>query len=226
MRAELLSDLIYLKTAKTLPVYLREIQGFKLRSFDYMEDLKAHLARTSQSSLVVIELSSVTPRYVEYFLRMSSENSGNYFIFIAQVVDNSVFQIQMSRGRFMVLREEEAMTLKELVQLWKSGRMLFSRRSQRQELKAPVMVKKSKYSGHSPTGAAIQALSEGQLCDFSAGGAKLLVKSSGLKLKDFVSLMYLSAQGQWVSVEAQLRWVEDAGPGRQVVGVQFLAISA
>ncbi|MNJ98577.1 PilZ domain protein [compost metagenome] len=226
MQTQLLGELIYFSPTKTLPHYLHEIRGFKMRSLESLGDLKAHLRRAHQSALIVVELPQASQKHVESFLKLCPENLENYFIFISQVVENSAFQLQLNKSHFMILRGEDAMTLNELVQLWKAGRILASRRTPRQALRAPVMVKKSMLNGQSPTGAAIQALSEGELFDFSAGGAKLLLRASALKLKDFISLMYMSQQGQWVSVEAQLRWLEDAGNGQQIIGVQFLAMSA
>lgn len=75
-------------------------------------------------------------------------------------------------------------------------------------------------------GELIQFLRDGQMQDFSRGGALIALKEKGVQEKDLVSLIYKNRHGQWVSVESQVRWVVSTAQGEQIIGVQFLAVSA
>lgn len=227
MQATLLSDLIYVNIdRKPVPSFLGDLRGFRRREFNFRKEFESHVQRSGQKSLIVVELTYGSSGVISSYLKCLPEKSGSYFIFVCEDLDASVFQLHMMKQNFVALRRDEEVMVGELARLWQAGQPLFSRRAARQNVKAPVMVKKSTYSQTSPTGSGITTLKEGELCDFSSNGARLTVKSTSLKAKEFISLMYMSADGRWVCVEAQLRWIKEKKDGSQVLGVQFLAMSA
>lgn len=101
-----------------------------------------------------------------------------------------------------------------------------SRKHERMQVESKVMLKKSMIAEKSPVGGMVQFLRDGQMQDFSRGGALVTLKEAGVREKDFISLMYQNRHGLWVSVESQVRWVVSTIQGEQIIGVQFLAVSA
>lgn len=226
MQIKLLSELIYIHSSPALPTYLQGVHGYKLRHLSSVDDLKALSSRITHPTVVLVDLHECTVKQAEMLLRMNTANVNLNFIILAQVIDSSVYQLSLKYPPCMVLRHSEVAALPELLTLSQEGKTLYSRKQERHIIQAPVMVKKSAYVTESPTGSLIQALSEGKMIDFSAGGACIEIGRGQLKRKDFVSLMYLSDGGSWVSVESQLRWIRSESPLRQILGVQFLAVSA
>ncbi len=227
MQATLLGDLIYVNIdRKPVPPFLADLRGFRRREFNVRSEFESHVQRSGQKSLIVVEVEQGSRSVIASYLQCLPEQSGSYFIFLCQDLDATVFQLQMHQRNFVALRRDEQVMVGELARLWQMGQPLFSRRAVRQNVRAPVMVKKSTYSQTSPTGSGITTLKEGELSDFSSTGARLTVKATSLKVKEFISLMYMSADGRWVCVEAQLRWIKEKKDGSQVLGVQFLAMSA
>lgn len=227
MQATLMGDLIYLNPfRKPLPNFLAVLRGFRQRELSTTADLQAHLVRSAQRSLIFVELKHAAAGEISSYLSVLPDTSGSFYIFVCESLDPSVFQLQMKSKKFVALRKGEQLMIGELARLWQQDKPLFSRRNDRQVVQAPVMVKKSNYNATSPTGSGITTLKDGQLQDFSVSGARVMVRATSLKLKDFISLMYMSDQGQWVCVEAQLRWIQERKDGFQELGVQFLAMSA
>lgn len=148
------------------------------------------------------------------------------FIFIAQTVEKSVYQMIFSNSKILVLFESESLRIADLVTRRLMGLQVISRRQERKAVQAPVMVKKSVVAEESPTGRGLQFLKEGQMNDFSKGGAQVSLLGGKVQLKDFLSVMYQNRHGQWVAVESQVRWVVSKETGEQLIGVQFLAVSA
>ncbi|MNT55202.1 PilZ domain protein [compost metagenome] len=154
------------------------------------------------------------------------KSSSVTLMIVAQTFENSCYKLTLERQDLVLIREKEADSLQTILDRWTRGERIYSRKKERITVKTPVMVKKSAMNLHNPAGSSILALAEGKMRDFSASGACLDIPALGMMPKEFLNVIYMSQDGKWVSVECQLRWVQKTQEGRQLVGVQFLAVSA
>lgn len=175
---------------------------------------------------MIIRTENLSLRAVQAFLSWSHSQVKASFIFIAQHIENSVHQLVLNRPEVLLVRESERERIEEIVTRRLNGEAVKSRKQDRMSVSSPVMLKKSVMADSSPTGEWVQFLREGHMLDFSQGGAQITMGSEPIRRKDYISLMYKNQHGVWVSVESQVRWVSSSPEGEQIIGVQFLAVSA
>ncbi|MBO9665728.1 MAG: PilZ domain-containing protein [Bdellovibrio sp.] len=216
-------DVIYLCADPVWPEYLTELDGVKWIHANNPERLKQILKSRHGEVLVIVRANNLTQKVVEAFMSWMKVKTKLSFIFIAQTIDNAVFQLTLNNPQALVVRESDGSTITSMVTRCLQGLNLKSRRQERQAVEAPVMLKKFSADPQSPTGVGVQFLREGGMKDFSQGGALIEINDGTVSAKDFLSLMYRDQNGKWVSIESQVRWVSLSPSGYQIIGVQFLA---
>ncbi len=219
--------MIYLSSSQSLPLYLKQVNGVKWHQVQSQEEIQSLLTTLKGDIHVVVRTDSLSLRTVQAFLAWGQLKLRLHFVFIADKIEKAVYQQSLHRdSQVLVLRETEAPHIAQIITQRVLGAVVKSRRQERQETKSPVMLKKSAFAEESPIGAWMQLLREGEMMDFSQGGAQITVLQSGVQAKDFVSLMYRDHRGSWISVESQVRWVKSSSTGTSLLGLQFLAVSA
>lgn len=226
MQKEPLKDLIYLSSSQILPFYLQRLRGVRWYRAQGPSDLKEVLKSQQGEVHVIVRSDYLSLRAVQAFLSWGQVKVKASFIFIAQTIEKSVHQVALSHPHVLILRESERAQIGALVTRRLFGQKVQSRRQERMVVQAQVMLKKSIATEQSPTGAWVQYLQEGFMVDFSEGGAQITLGREVVQKKDFLNLMYKNQQGVWVSIETQVRWVSNSAAGAQIIGVQFLAMSA
>lgn len=225
MQITLSKNVIYLNSSQDLPAFLQGMQGIRWHFAKDPAEFRQLLGRIQGEVYVIVRAQFLGVRTVETLASWAQSHSRLSFIFIVQTVDKAAYQVALNEPHWLFVYESEG-NIAEVISRRISGATVKSRRQQRVEVKAPVMLKKSITTERSPTGGNVQVLKEGEMNDFSKGGAKISLEACGIRVKDFVSLMYRNKQGRWVSVESQVRWVVSTTSGQQIMGVQFLAVSA
>ncbi len=223
---EPIRDIIYLSPSQALPTYLTQLRGVRWRWAQSPEKLKQLINIQQGEICVIVRSDFLNLRTVQAFMSWTQLKAKMSFIFIAQTFENSVYQLGLGNSTALFLRESEGSSITGIVTRRLNGLMAKSRKSERQPVQAAVMLKKSVIAEQSPTGAGVQFLREGSMKDFSQGGAQIEVTQGLVHVKDFVSLMYQDQRGKWVSIESQVRWIASSVTGQQIIGVQFLAVSA
>ncbi|KHD87042.1 MAG: hypothetical protein OM95_16580 [Bdellovibrio sp. ArHS] len=233
MHKKPVKDLIYLSSSQSsvpglasVPAYLRGVQGVRWHLAPPPELLKDFLKSQPGELFVIVHAKSLTAKVAEAFLSWTKTKVKVSFIFIAQTIEKAAFQLSHSFPQTLFLYESEGCRIADLVTRRLQGKPVKSRKQERMRVQSEVMLKKSVLAEASPTGASVQFLREGQMQDFSQGGAQITVEEGEVSVKDFISLMYKNRHGRWVSVESQVRWVVSTATGDQIIGVQFLAVSA
>lgn len=219
-------DLVFLSSSQSLPSYLQGLRGVRWHFTQNPEELKQYLMKQQGEIFVIVRVENLTQRLVQAFLNWAKLNVKLSFIFIAQTIEKTAQQVAFANTQMLFLFESEAPRIADLVTRRLLGLAVKSRKQERITVQSQVMLKKSIFAEESPTGRGVQFLREGQMQDFSKGGAQISVGQGQVKIKDFISLMYQNRHGQWVSVESQVRWVVSTATGDQIIGVQFLAVSA
>lgn len=221
-----LRNVVYLNSSHSLPSYLQALKRVHWNFTSSAEQLKHFINSHSGELTVIIRADFLSLRAVKSFASWAQQCARLNFIFIAQTIENAAFQLADGSLKMVFLLENEGSRITLLIQRFFEGKIVKARRQERQAVQSQVMLKKSVFANHSPTGAGVQFLREGQMNDFSQGGAQISVGEGGVRERDFLSLMYQNRFGQWVSVESQVRWVVSTSAGEQIIGVQFLAVSA
>ncbi|MEN0058632.1 MAG: PilZ domain-containing protein [Bdellovibrio sp.] len=230
MKSSQWTELIYLNLSQKEPLWRDQIPGGLLQQMRSPEELQSflhHYAKSEREILVMIQIPFLNEQVLRSFLKWGQSKLRISFIFLVQAIENAAYQMSLSHSKVLFFYESETRArLKELLKRYGAGLALRSRKQERAPVQAPVMLKKSVYAEHSPTGKGVQFLREGRIHDFSQGGARVAVIQGRVQEKDLISLMYQNNQGRWVSVESQVRWVVSTTGGEQIIGVQFLAVSA
>lgn len=209
-----------------MPAYLQGLDSIQWHQARSSEELKQLLKIFRQDARVVIRSDFLSKKTLEAFLGWTKAGLRVFFIFIAQTIENSAYQVSLGHPEVVLIRESERKNIAQILERALEGKIVRSRKQERVSVQSPVILKKSALSITSPIGAWVQMLREGQMQDFSAGGARVSLEQGSLRSRDYISLMYKNDQGQWVSVESQVRWVVSTGRGTEIIGVQFLAVSA
>lgn len=228
MYLEPIKDLIFLSSSQYgLPPYLQGLKGVRWRYAQTPEELKKLLMSQQGEIFVIIRSESLSERTVQAFMSWGKLKLKTSFIFIAQNIEKAAHQLTLANSQILLIYESEGLRIADIVTRRLLGLAVKSRKQERVPVQSQVMLKKSMVVDESPTGNTVQLLREGQMNDFSQGGAQIAVcEGGGVFVKDFVSLMYQNRHGRWVSVESQVRWVVSTNTGEQIIGVQFLAVSA
>jgi hypothetical protein len=217
---------IYLSSSQVLPTYLQNVKGVRWLFAKDPAEFREILAKQQGELLVVVKSDFLKLRTVETLSAWAQSHVRLSFIFVVQAIEKAAYQVSLNQPKWLFIYESEGQRITEVITRRILGQAVKSRRQERIEVKAPVMLKKSMTADRSPTGGNVQFLKEGEMNDFSQGGAKISMEASGVKVKDFISLMYRNNAGRWVSIESQVRWVMSTASGKQIIGVQFLAVSA
>ncbi|NUN05647.1 MAG: PilZ domain-containing protein [Bdellovibrio sp.] len=212
-----------------VPEYLQGLQGVRWVYPQGPKELKAYLDVQldvqTEEVFVVVRVSNLTQRVIQAFLSWSHLYLKISFIFIAQTIENTAHQMDALSSKLLFIYESESPRIAQIVTRRLMGLMVKTRKQERKPVQTPVILKKSATEEVAAPGR-VQYLKEGQMRDFSKGGAQIFLGQECVRLKDFISLMYQNRNGEWVSVESQVRWVVSTGQGQQLIGVQFLALSA
>ncbi len=226
MNKKPVQELIYLSSSQKLPPYLQGVEGVRWHFSRNTEELKRYLMFQQGEVCVVVRSDFLSLRTVQAFTSWLQFNAKLSFIFIVQTIESAAYQMSLMSPKMLFLFESEGARIGNLVTRRLMGVPVKSRKQERVPVQSQVMLKKSVVAETSPTGGGVQFLREGLMNDFSKGGAQVSLGQSGVRVKDFVSLMYQNRHGRWVSVESQVRWVVSTTSGEQIIGVQFLAVSA
>lgn len=225
MQLMIAKNVVYLNSSQELPDCLTNLQGVRWHYAKDPAEFRSVMSDLKGDLYVIVRAQFLGLRTVETLSTWAKSHSRLHFIFLVQTIDKAAYQAALDHPHWLFVYETE-LNATEAISRRIAGSSVRSRRQQRVEVQVPVMLKKSVTAERSPTGGNVQVLKEGQMNDFSKGGAKLSMDACGIRVKDFVSLMYRNKQGHWVSVESQVRWVVSTTAGQQIMGVQFLAVNA
>lgn len=219
-------SLIFFSSKEELPSYLQKIRGTRWQLANSSEKLKQALKSQKGEAFLVVHASFLSKKTVQAFLAWRVPRLKISLIFIGQVIEKDVHQLLPTSSEALILFESEGERIGDLVTRRLMGRPVYNRKQERIDVHSQVMLKKSIVAEQSPTGSWVQFLGGGLMQNFSQGGAQIVLPRGEMRARDFISLMYQDCQGQWVSVESQVRWVVSSTEGKQIIGVQFLAVSA
>lgn len=217
---------LYLNSSQVLPDYLKNVKGVRWLYAKDPQEFKHILFKIQGELIVVVKADFLSLKTVETLSFWAKSQPRLSFIFVIQAIEKSAYQVSLNQPKWLFVYESEGARITEVVTRCIQGKPTKSRRQERVEVRAPVMLKKSITADKSPIEGKVQFLKEGEMRDFSQGGAKVALETGGLKEKDFISLMYKNNAGRWVSIESQVRWVVSTASGQQILGLQFLAVSA
>lgn len=218
-------ELLYLSPRQQIPAVLNGLVEVQWTCVNSLEQLKTYLDRPQGELFVIVQLQELSQRSLQAFSTWIKLKVKIHFIFIVQSIESACFKMYPLPEQMLVLFQSEGERIAKAVMRKLVGLKVQSRKQERLPAQSQVMVKKSALTEESPTGKSVQFLREGVMQDFSKGGAQLEFEEIKVKAKDFISLMYQNRHGRWVSVESQVRWVSVLNNGKQVVGVQFLAVN-
>ncbi|HWU44615.1 MAG TPA: PilZ domain-containing protein [Bdellovibrio sp.] len=226
-KLESFKDVIYLSLSQSLPSYLTSLPGVRWHLASSKEKLKL-LLKTQKEVCVIVQSDFLNVRQVQAFLSWIQIRQDISFIFIARNIEDGVYKLNLKGHPVFFLKESESDFIPGIVTRCLRDRGARGRRQERCFVQSSVMLKKSTIAYQSPTGGGVQFLREGRMKDFSPGGAQILCEGrrSLIAVKDFLNLIYQDRSGKWVSIETQVRWIASSAEGQQIIGVQFLAMSA
>ncbi|KYG64865.1 hypothetical protein AZI86_11725 [Bdellovibrio bacteriovorus] len=226
MQLTMVKHVVYLNSSQVLPPYLEGLMGVRWLFAKDPREFRQILAKQPGELIVIVKADFLGVRTAETLSSWAQSHPRLSFIFVVQAIEKAAYQVSLNQPKWLFVYESEGPRLTEIITRRIQGKSTKSRRHERVQVRAPVMLKKSMTADKAPQGGKVQFLKEGEMQDFSQGGAKVALDSTGVKVKDFVSLMYRNSAGRWVSIESQVRWVVSMASGKQVIGVQFLAVSA
>lgn len=213
---------IFITGTNRIPAQLKNEKTFDCTLIDNPYSLRPALQNNDVEKIIVVFLPFLEIRHFDLYSYLQKTTRNVKTFFVVNELSSSMKIRLKSRNDFVVLwKTEEANLLKD-IQAHLSGRQLELRQDKRETQENRAMLSPSLLpAGMENRG--FQPIMGGAFENISLNGSCLKIKAPFYTKKDFVNLTYQNKEGEYVSVEGQVRWSRwNETEQAQELGVQFL----
>lgn len=216
---------IFITGTQTIPSQLRKEQNYKCTLVENAYDLRVHLQETQGEKIIVAYLPFLEIRHFDIFAYLQ-KNIANVKTFFVVDELSAPMKLRLKSNRdFVVLWKTEQHHLAKDIQAYLGGKDLELRQDKREEhSKRPLISPSLLPAGLENRG--FQAILAGSFTNISPNGSCIKIKAAFYNRKDFINLTYQTKEGEYVSIEGQVRWTKwNPLEQSQELGVQFLTLA-
>lgn len=208
-----------------VPNTLRKEATFDCALVENPYDLRHHLADPGDKVIIAF-LPFLEIRHFDLYNYLQKKHSNVKIFFVVNELSNSMKIRLKSRNDFIVLWRTEEANLRKDILAYLNGKNLELRQDKRfpedsRALLSPSML---------PQGAenrGFQPILGGAFENISMNGSCLKIRAPFYNKKDFISMTFQNKEGEYVSVEGQIRWTKwNEQEQFQELGVQLLTQSS
>lgn len=213
---------VFITGQSRIPMTLKKDPTLTCTLIENPYDLRSALGGDESDKIVVVFLPFLEVRHFDLysFLQKSIKNVKIFFV-VNELSSNMKIRLKHNND-FVVLWKTEENNLPKDIHAYLDGRQLELRQDKRETQDTRAMLSPSML----PLGVenrGFQPILGGSFENISLNGSCLKIKAPFYTKKDFINLTYQNKQGEYVSVEGQVRWSKwNETEQSQELGVQFL----
>ncbi|WP_374000052.1 PilZ domain-containing protein [Bdellovibrio bacteriovorus] len=213
---------VFITGQSRIPMTLKKDPTLTCTLIENPYDLRSALGSDESDKIVVVFLPFLEVRHFDLysFLQKSIKNVKIFFV-VNELSSNMKIRLKHNND-FVVLWKTEENNLPKDIHAYLDGRQLELRQDKRETQDTRAMLSPSML----PLGVenrGFQPILGGSFENISLNGSCLKIKAPFYTKKDFINLTYQNKQGEYVSVEGQVRWSKwNETEQSQELGVQFL----
>lgn len=213
---------IFVIGTHTIPKQLKAEDNFSCTLIENPYDLRTKLTEGSGENIIVVYLPFLEIRHFELYSYFQKALNNVKTIFVVNELSESMrIKIRSHRG-FIVLWKTEEAQLAQNIHTYLEGKNI----ELRQDKREPYGIKALLSPSLLPAGVenkGFQAILGGSFANLSSHGSCLKIQAPFYTKKDFVNLTYQNKEGEFVSLEGQVRWTKwNEKEKTQELGVRFV----
>lgn len=215
------SQIFILGTSK-VPRQLKTERNFKCTLIENPYDLRLALQESTGEKIIVVYLPFLEVRHFDIYAFLQKSIANVKTFFVVNELSSSMKAKLKSHRDFIVLWKTEESHLAKDIHSYLEGTHLELRQDRREPHSNRPMIAPSLLPSGSEN-REFQAILGGHFENISANGSCVKIKAPFYNKKDFINLTYQTKEGEFVSVEGQVRWAKwNESEQSQELGVQFL----
>lgn len=213
---------VFVNGIAKLPAQLKNERSFECTLIENPYNLKEVLKEFEGDKIVVVYLPFLEIRHFDIYAYLQKNNKNVKTFFIVNELSQSMKSKLKGHQDFIVLWKTEEHHLVRDIKAYLEGRSLELRQDKRENHESRTLLSPSLLpSGQSTR--EFQPILGGLFENISLNGSCIKIHVPFYNKKDFVNLSYQNKQGEYISVEGQVRWTKwDEELRVQEIGVQFL----
>lgn len=216
---------IFLTGISIIPKHLKKDPNFQCHLIENPYDLRHSLGTNEGEKIIVAYLPFLEIRHFDIYAYLQKNYANVKTFFVVEELSSNMKTKLKSFQEFIVLWKTEEMHLARDIKSYLSGKPLELRQDKRNPHLQGALVTPSML----PMGSEnknFQPILGGKFDNISLNGSCLKIRAPFYNKKDFVNLSYQNKEGEYVNVEAQVRWTKwNEKDQSQELGVQFLTQS-
>ncbi|QLY23965.1 PilZ domain-containing protein [Bdellovibrio sp. KM01] len=215
---------IYINGIHALPPQLKKDKSLKSEIVDNPYELRDKMKdETIAEKIIVAFLPFLEIRHYELYMHLQKTTPNLKIFFIVSELSSNMRIRLRADNNFVVMWKTEETNLVKNIHKYLDGKSVESRQDRREHATSKGLLSPSKLPlGHQNKG--FQPILGGSFENLSPHGTCMKIQAPFYEHKDFVNLTYQNKEGEFVSLEGQVRWSKwNTDTKTQELGVQFLS---
>ncbi|NUN05783.1 MAG: PilZ domain-containing protein [Bdellovibrio sp.] len=213
---------VFLTGIQKIPAQFKDEKAFNCALVENPYALRGTLGDNNGEKILVVFLPFLETRHYDMYSYLQRTTKNLKTFFVVNELSSSMRVKLKNHKDFIVLWKSEEAHLRQDILAYLEGKHLELRQDKRENIAQNTMLSPSLL----PLGSEnknFQPIMGGQFENISLNGSCLKVKTKFYSKKDFVNLTYQNPQGEYISIEGQVRWARwNEIEENQELGVQFL----
>lgn len=185
--------------------------------------LNGTLLRDDSQKIIVCRLPFLEIRHFDFYKNLQRNYNNLKTFFIVDELSQAMRTKVKNSDDFIVLWNTEENNLMSDIYKYLEGQNATLREDKRIPQLSSAMVTPSMMLDSGTQDMIFKRISGGAFENISANGTCLNLPTANYQLKDFVNITYQNHEGNYVSQEAQIRWIENNNDNEaQKIGLRFL----
>jgi hypothetical protein len=214
---------IFVTGLSSIPKKLKQENSFQTHLVENPYDLREALNAYEGQKIIVAYLPFLEQRHFElYSFFQKNYSHTQTFLIVKELSAQMKIRLKSEKNLIVLWKTEEA-HLSDNIKTYLEGRQLELREEKRLHSETRAMVSPSLL----PLGSEnrdFQPILGGAFHNISQQGSCLKIKAPFYQAKDFINITYQNKEGEFVSLEGQVRWMKwNEREQQQEMGIHFVS---
>ncbi|UYL07918.1 PilZ domain-containing protein [Bdellovibrio sp. SKB1291214] len=215
---------VFINGIHALPPQLKKDKSLKTEIVDNPYELREKMKDdTIAEKIIVAFLPFLEVRHYELYMHLQKTTPNLKIFFIVSELSSNMRIRLRADNNFIVMWKTEETNLVKNIHKYLDGKNVESRQDRREQATSKGLLSPSKLPlGNQNKG--FQPILGGAFENLSQHGTCMKIQAPFYEKKDFVNLTYQNNEGEFVSLEGQVRWSKwNQDTKTQELGVHFLS---
>jgi hypothetical protein len=213
---------LYFVGTKQIPTELKNEKDFSLALVENSYDFRHLLKDDENEKIIVVYVPFLEMRHFELYTALQKAFRNTQTFFVVSELSNTMKVRLKGNKDFIILWKTEEQNLMANIKRHLEGKEFNLRTDKRESLPVHALIGPTRL----PTGraAGFKPILAGAMENVSPHGSCVQVKAPFYKPKEFVDISYQDKDGEYRSMQGQVRWINwDDKKQVQDVGIQFIS---